>query len=73
MIEFNVSSKFEIDSGNFPLNHDCILKVVYLPDSPLRFSYFTCRSQDSGALVFILSSVPMVKKVVVSSVDEFLI
>ena len=56
-------------SGNFPLNHDCILKVYY-NDVGLRYQYFSCRAQDSGAISLILSNVFCVHKVVISSVDD---
>lgn len=71
MIEFDVRNKTDIQSGNFPLNHDCILKVRYVGGSPLRDSYLTCRACDSGSLVAIFSRIPLVKDVKISSVDDF--
>lgn len=68
LCQVNLSS---IKKGNFPLNHDCILKVKYTADSPLRFQFFTCRSQDSGTLVLIFKSINLVASVDCVSVDLF--
>lgn len=70
MIELNLSNKTSIKNGDFPLNHDCILKVSYIVGSPLRFSYFTCCAQHSGALVLLIKSIPLVKNVYTSSVEN---
>lgn len=70
MLEFYKTTRLEIDRGDFPLNHDCILKVCYIRGSPARFTYFSCRSQDSGQLTVIFSSLPIVSHVYISSVDE---
>lgn len=62
---------FDIQKGDFPLNHDCILKVVYNPYlSMLRHEYFTCRSQDSGILVSILKNIYVISKIYIYSVDD---
>lgn len=71
MIEFNPTCLSNIVDASFPLNHDCILKVNYIPGSGLRFQYFTCRSQDSGSLSVILSSLALVAKVECIPVDKF--
>lgn len=63
-------SRYQIDKGDFPLNHDCILKVAYIKGSPIRFEYFSCRSVDSGWIVELLVSLSIVKDVKFSSVDE---
>lgn len=70
MIEFDVRNKADIQSGNFPLNHDCILKVRFIRGCPLRVSYLTCRASDSGSLVATIARIPNVKDVEISSVDE---
>lgn len=70
MLEFYKTTRFEIDKGVFPLNHDCILKVCFIRGSIVRFVYYTCRSQDSGQLSVIFSSLPIVSHVYISSVDE---
>lgn len=70
MIEFTNRSRLQIDSGDFPLNHDCILKVRYIGGCPIRFAFLTCRAIDSGALVLLISSLPNVKDVEISSVDD---
>lgn len=69
-IDFYSVHRSDIEKGNFPLNHDCILKVVYSRDCPLHFEYFTCQSQDSGKLLDILSKLALVKLVKISSVDQ---
>ena len=66
---FKVSRK-QIDKGDFPLNHDCILKVCYISGSPIRFEYFSCRSMDSGWISELLVSTSIVKEVKFSSVDD---
>lgn len=70
MIGLFRTDRKSIDSGNFPLTHDCVLKVEYISDCGLRFSYFTCRSQDSGTLSVLFCSLPVVSKVNISSVDD---
>lgn len=70
-LELHQTNLRDIQIGDFPLNHDCILKLVYTPGTALRFQYFTCRSQDSGTLSLILSQVFCVKKVICISVDDF--
>lgn len=70
MVEFYKTARFEIDEGNFPLNHDCILKVCFIRGCPLRRCYFTCRAQDSGTLSVIFSALPLVSVVEISSVDD---
>lgn len=70
MVEFYQTNRRSIDRGNFPLNHDCILKVTFSPGCGVRFGYYTCRSQDSGLLVDIISKVHNVKYVKISSVDD---
>lgn len=71
MYEIHLASKAAIEKGDFPLNHDCILKVTYLQGSPLRYCYLTCRAQDSGALVAIITELSLVRCVNVSSVENF--
>lgn len=70
MIEFAIRSRSQIDLGDFPLNHDCILKVRFIGGCPIRFCYLTCSAMDSGALVLLISSLPNVKDVEISSVDD---
>ena len=62
-------SRYQIDKGDIPFNHDCILKVVYIKGSPIRFEYFSCRSVDSGWIAELLVSTSVVKDVKFSSVD----
>lgn len=61
----------QITNGDFPLNHDCILKVRYINDCPLRFEYFTCRSCESGSICLTLQALSVVRFVEISSVDKF--
>lgn len=70
MVEFYSACRYDIDKGNFPLNHDCILKVEFVVGSFIRFQYFSCRSQDSGQLMSIISKLSLVRCVEISSVDE---
>ena len=44
MVKLNTTSENLIKKGEIPLSHDCILKVVYLPDCGLRFQFFTSRT-----------------------------
>ena len=71
MCEFYPTTKSDINIGAFPLNHDCILKVTYSHDCALRFQYFSCRAQDSGSIVLIISKLYCVKKVECIEVDKF--
>lgn len=64
-------SLHELNRGNFPLSHDCILKVVYNAGCPIRFEYFTCESQYSGRFCITLQSLSLVKSIEVISVDKF--
>ena len=63
-------TRHQIDRGDFPLNHDCIIKVAYIKGSPIRFEYFSCRSVDSGWISELLVSTSIVKEVKFSSVDD---
>lgn len=71
MLELYPTTKAAINIGAFPLNHDCILKVVFTQDCGLRFQYFSCRAQDSGSIVLIISKLYCVKKVECIEVDKF--
>ena len=71
MLEFYPTNKSDINIGAFPLNHDCILKVVFSPDCGIRFQYFTCQSQHSGQIVLLISQLYCVKKVECIEVDKF--
>lgn len=70
MIELHSTDRRSIESGNFPLNHDCILKVRFNRDCPLIFQYFTCREQDSGAITVLFYKLALVTEVNISSVDN---
>lgn len=70
-MEFYKTTILDIDKGLFPLNHDCILKVIYFPGLGLSYEYFTCRAQDSGSISLILSNLTLVNKVLIYSVDNF--
>jgi len=70
MIQLHPTCRRSIDSGDFPLNHDCILKVEFIYSAPIRFAYYSCRAQESAQLIDILSKVPMVQHVYTSSVDD---
>lgn len=61
----------DIKRGNFPLTHDCILKVEYIHCTPISRQYFTCSVLDSSAVIDILSKVGPVFRVDISSVDDF--
>lgn len=69
MIHFFPVHRSQIDKGNFPLNHDCVLKVRYFHGSPTRKAYFTTRSIDTGILCDVIAKLPMVQAVEVVSVD----
>lgn len=69
MVQFYPTNRKQIDKGNFPLTHDCILKVRYIYGAPIRFAYFTTRSVDTGVLCDVLSKLPMVQAVEVVPVD----
>lgn len=71
MIEFYPVKYSEFEKGNFPLNHDCVLKVEFHQGVGIRSQLFTCRSQDSGTLSAIISSLVPVSKVIISSVDTY--
>ena len=71
MIEIHATHASQILNGNFPLNHDCILKVHYKRYCDIRFEYFTCRAQDSGQLVHYFSMLAPVRTVEIISVDSF--
>lgn len=71
MIELNPTKHSLIQKGDFPLNHDCILKVHFIRDSGLRYQLFSCRSQNCGTLTDILSKVFCVRKVEIIPVDEY--
>lgn len=70
-LEFHKTTAFDIRRGNFPLNHDCIVKLEYFHDCGLSCDYFTCRSCDSGLLVDIVSKLSLVHYVKISSLDDF--
>ena len=62
--------RYEIDKRDFPLNHDCILKVFYIEGSPTTVEYFSCRLVDLGCILDILVSLSIVKDLKFSAVDE---
>lgn len=62
---------WQIESGQIPLDHDCVLKVRYIPGSPLRFDFFTCRSRDSAPFVLSISPLSVVKSVDVIPIKSF--
>lgn len=70
MLEMYKCLRKDIDRGNFPLNHDCIMKVSYVRGSPLLSEYFSCCSVDSGSLSLIISQLSGVSSVKFSSVGE---
>lgn len=70
MLEFLKTTANYIKNGRTPLNHDCIVKVSFIPESGLRFQYFTCRSQDSGAIGLILSELALIARIEFVSIDE---
>lgn len=70
MLQIHKCSRKDIDNGNFPLNHDSIMKVCYIRDSPIRFEFFSCRSVDTGTLSLIISQLSGVRMVKFSSVDN---
>ena len=72
MVKLNTTSENLIKKGEIPLSHDCILKVVYLPDCGLRFQFFTCRLSESAEVVSILSSLSIVREVVITHVNDFI-
>lgn len=69
MIEFYPVHRSQIDKGNFPLTHDCILKIRYIHGAPIRKAYFSTRSIDTAALCDVISKLPMVQAVEVVPVD----
>lgn len=69
MIDLYPVHRKQIDSGDFPLNHDAILKVVYYPQSGLHYQYFTCKAQDTGSLADLFCKLFCVRRVKIISVD----
>lgn len=70
MLDFYPVYRSDLLKGNFPLNHDCVLKVVYLSECPMPSEYFTCRAQDSGSIADILCKLTVVERVKISSSDK---
>jgi len=70
MVQFYPVHRSDIDRGNFPLNHDVILKVCYYRGTPVRKAYFSTRSIDTGVLCDVISKLPMVHAVEVVSVEQ---
>lgn len=70
MLDFFPVSRKEIDSGDFPLNHDAILKVEFFPQIGLHYQYFSCKAQHTFILVDVLSKLFCVRNVYISSVDD---
>lgn len=70
MLDLYPVHRKQIDYGNFPLNHDAILKVEYYPQSGLHYQYFTCKAPDTGTLADILCKLFCVRRIYISSVDE---
>lgn len=71
MVDFFPVHRKSIINGDFPLNHDAILRVEFYYLTKLRYQYFTCKSQDTGTLADILCKLYTVHRVCVVSVDEF--
>lgn len=61
----------QLEKGEFPLNHDCILKVEYKDPYLVKYQYMTCRAIDSGVIVQILQASCAIRKIYVSDVDSF--
>lgn len=70
ILELYPTNRRDIDLGNFPLTHDCILKVEYIQGSPIRFQYFTTWATDSGKITDIFLKCSLVHKVNIVSIDE---
>lgn len=70
MIDLYPVHRKQIDYGNFPLNHDAILKVEYYPQSGLHYQYFSCKAQDTASLADVFCKLFCVRRVWISSVDE---
>lgn len=70
MLDLYSVHRKQIDMGNFPLNHDAILKVEYYPQTGLHYQYFSCKAQDTGTLADIFCKLFCVRRVYISSVDE---
>lgn len=70
MIDFYPVHRKSIDKGDFPLNHDAILKVEFYPQTGLHYQYFSCRSHETGTLADILCKLFCVRRVFITSVDE---
>ena len=68
-LQLHRSTRYDISVGNFPLNHDCILKVEFYNGVGIKYQYFTCRCQDSSLISDILSKVLPIKKVSFCPVD----
>lgn len=70
LLDLYPTTRHDIDLGNFPLTHDCILKVDYINASPIRFQYFTCSAPDSAKISDVLLKLNLVRKVNIVSVDK---
>lgn len=70
MLDFYPVTHCGLHVADFPLNHDCILKVEFKQPRALHYQYFTCRSQDSGTLCDIISKLFPVRHVYISLIDN---
>lgn len=70
MVQFYQVHRLDIEKGNFPLNHDVILKVCFYRGSPVRKAYFSTRSTDTGVLCDVISKLPMVRAVEIVPVES---
>lgn len=69
-VEICKINRSQLKTADFPLNHDCILKVCYNADSHLRWELFSCRSIDSGLICNLFTQLYAVCKVLCYSVDD---
>lgn len=71
ILDFYKTTINDIEIGNFPLNHDCILIAYYFHGCGINRDYFSCRAEQSSALVDILCKLSIISRVKIVSVDEF--
>lgn len=69
MVHFFPVHRSQVDKGNFPLTHDCVLKIRYFRGPSTRNAYYTTRSIDTGILCDVIAKLPMVQAVEVVPVD----
>ena len=61
----------DIRKANFPIDHDCILKVSYKRGAPTSFEFFTLKISDAESISLLVSRLSVVSSVQYWSIDKF--